>query len=135
MEMQSVVLQAYNIKSIARYELLDATKGTFQAGEIALTNILSPYDWLVTTNGLTNISVPQSLCFQLPPPVQALRLEDSPVANNKERKAAKLIHPSQCLGCGVCVYKCPTQSLSLEPRAKGFRTHPKMPGNGLRNWS
>jgi len=57
------------------------------------------------------------LCVQRCP-VQALRLELSPVTGNEERKAAKLIHSNQCLGCGVCVYKCPTQSLILEPRAE-----------------
>ena len=57
------------------------------------------------------------LCVQRCP-VQALRLEDSPVTRNERRKAAKLIYPDQCLGCGVCVYKCPSQSLSLEPRAE-----------------
>jgi formate hydrogenlyase subunit 6/NADH:ubiquinone oxidoreductase subunit I len=51
-------------------------------------------------------------------PVQALRIEDSPLAKNQRRKAAHLIYPAPCLGCGVCVYKCPTQSLSLEPRAE-----------------
>jgi Na+-translocating ferredoxin:NAD+ oxidoreductase subunit B len=57
------------------------------------------------------------LCAQLCP-VQALSIEDSPLAKNKERKAAKLIHSNRCLGCGVCANKCPTQSLLLEPRAQ-----------------
>jgi len=51
-------------------------------------------------------------------PVRALTLEDSPLATNKQGKAAKLIHSDHCLGCGVCVHKCPTQSLFLEPRAE-----------------
>jgi electron transport complex protein RnfB len=51
-------------------------------------------------------------------PVHVLMLEDSPLAKNKQKKAAKLIHPDQCLGCGVCVYKCPTESLSLHRRAE-----------------
>ena len=51
-------------------------------------------------------------------PVRALRIGDSPLAKNKRRKAAKLIHPDRCLGCGVCVYKCSTQSLFLEPRTE-----------------
>jgi formate hydrogenlyase subunit 6/NADH:ubiquinone oxidoreductase subunit I len=50
--------------------------------------------------------------------VQALKIEDSPLAKNKHRKSAKLIHSEHCLGCGVCVYKCPTQSLFLELRAE-----------------
>ncbi len=57
------------------------------------------------------------LCIQRCP-VQALKLEDSPLAKNKQRKAAKLIHSNQCLGCGVCVHKCPSQSLLLEPRVQ-----------------
>jgi formate hydrogenlyase subunit 6/NADH:ubiquinone oxidoreductase subunit I len=50
-------------------------------------------------------------------PVQALKVDDSPLTKNKEGKAAKL-NPDRCIGCGVCVHKCPTQSLSLEPRAE-----------------
>jgi len=57
------------------------------------------------------------LCVQRCP-VQALRIEDSPLAKNNQGKAATLIHSGQCLGCGVCVHKCPTQSLLLEPRAE-----------------
>jgi NAD-dependent dihydropyrimidine dehydrogenase PreA subunit len=48
-------------------------------------------------------------------PVDALRLEDSPLATNKKGKAA-VLDPDVCLGCGVCVFKCPTQSLILERR-------------------
>jgi formate hydrogenlyase subunit 6/NADH:ubiquinone oxidoreductase subunit I len=57
------------------------------------------------------------LCVQRCP-VQALRIEDSPLAKNDQGKAATLINSDQCLGCGVCVYKCPTQSLFLEPRGE-----------------
>ena len=57
------------------------------------------------------------LCVQRCP-VQVLSLEDSPLAKNKQSKAATLMNPDQCLGCGVCVHKCPTQSLFLEPRAE-----------------
>ena len=71
-----------------------------------------------------------SLCVKRCP-VEALRIEDSPVAKNKHRKAAKLIHPNQCLGCGVCVYKCPTQSLSLEPRDEMGK---KAPPKDAREW-
>jgi NAD-dependent dihydropyrimidine dehydrogenase PreA subunit len=57
------------------------------------------------------------LCVQRCP-VQVLSLEDSPLAKNKQNKAATLMNPDQCLGCGVCVHKCPTQTLFLEPRAE-----------------
>ena len=52
------------------------------------------------------------LCVQRCP-VDAMRLEVSPEANNKKGKVA-VLDPERCLGCGVCVYKCPTQSLILE---------------------
>jgi len=45
-------------------------------------------------------------------PMEALRLEDSPEANNKTGKAS-VIDPEKCIGCGVCSHKCPTQSISL----------------------
>ena len=57
------------------------------------------------------------LCVQRCP-IQALTLEDSPLAKNMQSKAATLMNPEKCLGCGVCVHKCPTQSLILEPRAE-----------------
>jgi ferredoxin len=57
------------------------------------------------------------LCVQRCP-VQALSLEDSAPAKNKQGKAAALRNPDQCLGCGVCVHKCPSQSLILELREK-----------------
>jgi H+/Na+-translocating ferredoxin:NAD+ oxidoreductase subunit B len=57
------------------------------------------------------------LCVQRCP-IQALTLEDFPLAKNKQSKAAALMNPEKCLGCGVCVHKCPTQSLILEPRAE-----------------
>jgi ferredoxin len=62
-------------------------------------------------------------------PVQALRLEESPLANNKQGKAATL-DPDSCLGCGVCVHKCPTQSLSLELRAEL-----QPPPRDMREWA
>ncbi len=59
---------------VVRYELLAQDRHCLQAGETAVTNVLSPYDWLVTTNGLTNITFGQSLSFLLPPPVRVLRV-------------------------------------------------------------
>lgn len=46
-------------------------------------------------------------------PMEALRLEDSPVADNKTGKAA-VAEVDRCIGCGVCVHKCPSKSLVLE---------------------
>jgi len=68
------------------------------------------------------------LCVQRCP-VQALRIEDYPLAKNKQGKAATLNH-QQCLGCGVCVYKCPSQSLILELR--GEIQHPP---KDMREWA
>jgi formate hydrogenlyase subunit 6/NADH:ubiquinone oxidoreductase subunit I len=47
--------------------------------------------------------------------MEALSLKDNPEATNKKGKAPAL-RPERCLGCGICVYKCPTQSLILERR-------------------
>jgi hypothetical protein len=60
--------------SLIRWELLNAERGCFKRGEATLTNTLSAYDWLVTTNGLTNITVAQSLCFVLPREIRTLRV-------------------------------------------------------------
>lgn len=57
-----------------RYALIAENEAVVQAGDVLLTNAFSPYDWLVTTNGLTNITVAQSLCFELPSAVRALRI-------------------------------------------------------------
>lgn len=59
---------------LVRYSLLAENGASLQSDEVTLTNACSRFDWLVTTNGLTNISEPQSLCFILPPPVKALRV-------------------------------------------------------------
>ena len=48
-------------------------------------------------------------------PMDALELQESPLATNKKGLVAVLT-PELCLGCGVCVYKCPTKSLILERR-------------------
>ena len=57
-----------------RYELLAEDGGVVRVGNVTLTNSFSPYDWLVATQGLTNISEPQTLCFALPANVRALRI-------------------------------------------------------------
>jgi NAD-dependent dihydropyrimidine dehydrogenase PreA subunit len=61
-------------------------------------------------------------------PMDALSLEESPRATNKEGKVATLINEG-CLGCGVCVYKCPTKSLSLERREEIYD-----PPKYVRDW-
>jgi len=47
--------------------------------------------------------------------MEALRLEESAEAQNKTGKVARLA-PERCIGCGVCVYKCPGGALMLEER-------------------
>ncbi|UCD56774.1 MAG: 4Fe-4S binding protein [Candidatus Hydrogenedentota bacterium] len=54
-------------------------------------------------------------------PMEALRLEASPEADNKTGKVAGL-EPELCIGCGVCAYECPTKSLVLVRR--GVTTDP-----------
>ena len=44
--------------------------------------------------------------------MKALSLVKSASARNKKGKAPRL-DPNRCIGCGVCAYKCPTQSLTL----------------------
>lgn len=56
-------------------------------------------------------------------PMDALQLENSPLATNKKGQASEL-DPGKCLGCGVCVYKCPTQSLILERKEEEEITRP-----------
>ena len=69
-----------------------------------------------------------SLCVKRCP-VQALRLEESPLAENKQGKATTL-DSGACLGCGVCVHKCPTRSLSLK-----LRTELQPPPRDMRDWA
>jgi formate hydrogenlyase subunit 6/NADH:ubiquinone oxidoreductase subunit I len=45
--------------------------------------------------------------------MDALQLKFHPPAPNKYHKASVLTDPALCIGCGVCVYKCPTDSLTL----------------------
>jgi electron transport complex protein RnfB len=60
--------------------------------------------------------------------MEALRLEDSPEATNKKGKVA-LLDPDKCIGCGVCVYKCATQSLILERKEETYD-----PPEDVREW-
>ena len=46
-------------------------------------------------------------------PMDALQLKVTAEAQNKFSKAAAL-DTEACIGCGVCVHKCPTGSLTLE---------------------
>jgi Na+-translocating ferredoxin:NAD+ oxidoreductase subunit B len=62
-------------------------------------------------------------------PVRALRLKESPLAENELGKAATL-DSDACLGCGVCAHKCPTRSLSLELRAEL-----QPPPQDMREWA
>ncbi len=50
-------------------------------------------------------------------PMDALRLEESPVATNRFGKVSVLTS-EHCIGCGVCVYKCPSGALTLERRSE-----------------
>ncbi|MGD9304406.1 MAG: 4Fe-4S binding protein [Desulfobacterales bacterium] len=49
--------------------------------------------------------------------MDAIQLKFSAAATNKSGKAPAL-DADLCLGCGVCVHKCPTDSLTLERKAK-----------------
>ncbi len=60
-----------------RYELLGHEGETLQTGEVTLTNKATPYDWLHTREGLTDVTEPQSLCFVLPPTTRVVRITSS----------------------------------------------------------
>jgi formate hydrogenlyase subunit 6/NADH:ubiquinone oxidoreductase subunit I len=45
--------------------------------------------------------------------MDALQLKFSDAVTNKYSKAVEL-EKELCIGCGVCVHKCPTDSLTLE---------------------
>jgi formate hydrogenlyase subunit 6/NADH:ubiquinone oxidoreductase subunit I len=47
--------------------------------------------------------------------MDAIQLRVHPEAKNKFRKAV-VVDTDVCIGCGVCVPKCPTQSIVLERR-------------------
>jgi len=91
---------------------------------------LSPSNYLVRRNPETCIGC--GLCIRRCP-MLAVRLEDFPEAKNRitivaaknksgevelKNKTGKVsvVNPDLCIGCGVCAYKCPTESLVLERR-------------------
>ena len=47
--------------------------------------------------------------------MDAIQLKFSADIQNKYNKVP-VLDPVLCLGCGVCVHKCPTQSILLERR-------------------
>jgi len=73
---------------------------------------MSPSSYLVKTNPETCRAC--ELCADRCP-MGAIKLEESPSANNRRGMIA-VLNPDLCIGCGVCVYKCPTSSLVLVSR-------------------
>jgi hypothetical protein len=80
-------------KGQMRYALLDGGGQVWQGSEVSLTNAFSAYDWLVTTNGLTNITEPQSLCFILPAAIRKVRVSTpaDPVFVNAYSRPSRLV--------------------------------------------
>jgi electron transport complex protein RnfB len=102
---------------------------------------LTPSNYQVRTNSDTCIGC--GLCVRRCP-MEALHLEDFPEALNRltaviddngstkkdlKNKGGKVsvANTDFCIGCGVCVYKCPTKSLLLEHRE--VTHHPPKDGN------
>jgi NAD-dependent dihydropyrimidine dehydrogenase PreA subunit len=99
----------------------------------------SPSNYQVRTNPETCIGC--GLCVRRCP-MGARQLEGSPEAKNRitivEDKSGKkvelknktgkvsVVNPDLCIGCGICAYKCPTQSLVLE-RRETIQDTPKNP--------
>jgi NAD-dependent dihydropyrimidine dehydrogenase PreA subunit len=88
---------------------------------------LTPSNYRVTVNQSTCVGC--GLCIKRCP-MEALNLLDAPSVKgrktavtgkdvnqreltNKNGKVAEL-NPKRCIGCGVCAYKCPSQSLTLK---------------------
>jgi len=63
--------------------------------------------------------------------MEALKLVDSPDAQNKTGKVAEL-NTERCIGCGVCAYKCPTKSLVLQRREIVYDPPNSMAEYGMR---
>ena len=102
------------------------------------TQAMSPSNYRVRTNPETCIGC--GLCVRRCPMV-AMRLEDLPEvkgrittvpAKDKEggvelknkRGKVSVVNPDLCIGCGVCAYKCPPESLMLE-RSETIQDTPK----------
>jgi NAD-dependent dihydropyrimidine dehydrogenase PreA subunit len=92
---------------------------------------MTPSNYRVRINSETCIGC--GLCVKRCP-MEALNLEDCPEAKDRvtvveaegkeEKKTLKnksgkisAVNPDFCIGCGVCAYKCPSKSLTLEKAA------------------
>jgi hypothetical protein len=60
---------------VVHYDLLTEEGSPMLAQDVTLTNTFSPYDWLVGSNSLADITVPQSLYFALPSTARTLRVK------------------------------------------------------------